>query len=126
MKKKEVKNKKMTIDSLAVIMKAGFDGVNKKFSGVNKKIDNSVDLIDKLATSTLNHFERLEEKMATKEDFKRQQDISQIMLKEIIAIHEDTKFYRENVSALYADGLSYDKRINNLTVRVEKLELKSK
>ena len=92
--------------------------MNKK---KEKRITNK-ELLDSINRS----FSRVEEKMATKEDFKRQQDISQIMLKEIIAIHEDTKFYRENVSALYADGLSYDKRINNLTVRVEKLELKAK
>jgi hypothetical protein len=47
---KKNKKSKMTIDKLAVIMKAGFNGVNKK-------IDHVEDLVDKLATSTLKGFE---------------------------------------------------------------------
>jgi len=51
---------------------------------------------------------------------------AEVMLKEIRTIHEDNKYFRANISALYTDGVSYDRKINNLTVRVEKLELKSK
>lgn len=47
----------MSIEDLALSM-------NKGFKSVNKKIDNAVDLIDKLAISTLNSFE----KTATKTD----------------------------------------------------------
>ena len=138
--KKSEKSGRMTIDKLAVIMKAGFDGVNKKFSGVNKKfgglnkkIDNSSELIDKLAVSTLNNFVRIEAKMATKEDFNIQQatlkthhNVLQIMLKEITAIHGDTKSFRDNIATLYTDHVGYDRKISNLGARVEKLELKSK
>ena len=66
------------------------------------------------------------DKMATKDDMKTQQEVTQIMLKEITAIHEDTKSFRQNISTLYTDHLSYDRKINNLTVRVEKLEVKTK
>ncbi len=52
--KKGVK-KKMTIDKLAVLLKAGF-------GGVNKKIDSAVDLIDKLAASTLKGFESVDKR----------------------------------------------------------------
>ncbi len=37
MKKSPTKNKKMTIDDLAIIVKKGFDGVNKKFIGIDKR-----------------------------------------------------------------------------------------
>ncbi len=109
----------MSIEDLALSM-------NKGFKGVNKKIDNAVDLIDKLAASTLKGFESVEAKMATKEDIKIQEKVSEIILKEIKAIHEDGKSFRENISSLNNDGLSYDKKISNLTVRVEKLEIKAK
>ncbi len=55
-----------------------------------------------------------------------QQEVLQVMLKEIKAIHEDNKYFRENISNLNIDGISYDKKISNLTIRVEKLEVKSK
>ena len=72
-RKKEVK-KKMTIDKLAVLMKAGF-------GDVNKKVDNAIDLIDKLAASTLKgfagvdkRFESIEARMATKDDVEEVKD----------------------------------------------------
>lgn len=76
--------------------------------------------IDKLAIMVAKGFEN----MVTKEDFKTQQDVLQIMLKEIKAIHEDSKSFRDNISTLFTDHVSYDRRIENLTIRVEKLEIK--
>jgi chaperonin cofactor prefoldin len=114
---KKAPKKRMSIEDLALSM-------GKGFKGVNKKIDSATDLIDKLATSTLKNFERIEAKMATKEDLKTQQEVTQIMLKEINAIHADTKSFRQNISTLYTDHLAYDRKIDNLTVRVEKLEIK--
>ena len=122
--KKEAKNQKMTIDKLAVLMQDGFSSVKKKISSVDKKTDNVIDLVDKLAVSTLENFERIESKMATKEDLKTQREVTQIMLKEINAIHADTKSFRENISTLYIDHLAYDGKIDNLTAPVEKLEIK--
>ncbi|MDD5721385.1 MAG: hypothetical protein PHT16_02985 [Candidatus Pacebacteria bacterium] len=81
--------------------------------------------IDKLAIMMNNSFESLEKKMATKKDLKRQEDVLQIMLKEIKAIHEDSKSFRDNISTLYTDHVAYDRRIENLTVRVEKIEFNS-
>ena len=87
--------------------------------------------IDKLAVMVANGFESIESRMATKEDLKTQQetlkthgDVLQIMLKEIKAVHEDSKSFIENIATLYTDHVGYDRRIENLTVRVEKLELK--
>ncbi len=95
---------------------------NKK----EKKITN-MELLESINRS----FSRVEEKMATKTDLDTQQktiktqgDVLQIMLKEINAIHADTKSFRENISTLYTDHVAYDRKIDNLTVRVEKLEIK--
>ncbi len=48
------------------------------------------------------------------------------ILKEIRQIHEDNKEFRKNFASLSIDGVSYDRRIENLNIRVEKLEAKSK
>jgi hypothetical protein len=100
----------------------------------NKKSEKMT--IDKLAIMMNDNFGRLEDKMATKDDLKNLEkrieakmatkDTVQIMLKEITAIHADTKSFRENISSLYTDHLAYDKKIDNILVRVEKVELKSK
>lgn len=58
--------------------------------------------------------------------FATQNEVSQMILKEIRNIHEDNKYFREGISSLNSDGLSYNKKIQNLTTRVERLELKSK
>ena len=47
-----------------------------------------------------------------------------LILKEIRAIHEDNKYFRESILTLNTDGSSYDKRISGLDVRVEKIESK--
>ncbi len=57
--------------------------------------------------------ENVVDKMATKDDLKTQEKVLQVMLKEIKAIHEDGKSFRENISSLNSDGLSYDKKISN-------------
>lgn len=87
--------------------------------------------LDKLAIMMNNGFERLENKMATKEDLKNlekrmntQEDVSQGILKEITAIHADTKSIRANIATLYTDHAAYDRKISNLGARVEKLEIK--
>lgn len=94
--KKETKTKRMTINDLAIMVAKGFENT------------------------------------ATKEDLNKQQetlkihgDVLQIMLKEIKAVHEDSKSFRDNISTLYTDHVAYDRKIENLNVRVEKLELKN-
>lgn len=94
--KKEIKTKKMTIDKLAVMVAKSFKNMATKDDIKN---------------------------MATKDDIKTQQDVLQIMLKEIKAIHEDSKFFKDTISTLYIDHIAYDRKIENLTVRVEKIEL---
>ena len=48
---------------------------------------------------------------------------TEIILKEIRTIHEDNKYFIQSISSLNTDGLSFDRKIENLTMRVEKLEL---
>lgn len=117
--KKQTRTKKITIDTLAVMVAEGFDGVGKKFDIIEKKMATKKDL------------KNLEARMATKTDLDTQQktlkthgDVLQIMLKEIKAVHEDSKSFRENISTLYTDHLAYDRKIDNLKVRVETLEKK--
>ena len=95
MKKVAKKNKKVTIDVLAIMVAKGFGDVEKRFEGVEKDISNNT-------------------------------KISNLILKEISAIHEDNKHFRETVASLNIDGISYNRRIENLTIRVEALEDKKK
>jgi hypothetical protein len=96
--KKEAKSKKMTIDKLAIMMNNGFERLDKK-------IDKEVGDVKKNVSSN------------TK--------VSNLILKEISAIHEDNKRFRETVASLNMDSISYNRRIENLTIRVEKLEIKN-
>ncbi len=57
---------------------------------------------------------------------KNMNEATTTVLKEVRQIHEDNKDFRKNLSSLTIDGISYDKKIEGLTVRVEKLEAKSK
>ncbi|MBI2627402.1 hypothetical protein HYW72_00540 [Candidatus Nomurabacteria bacterium] len=95
--KKAVKIKKITIDTLAIMVAKGFE--NTATTNDIKNIDKKLDQHDK---------------------------IFELMIKELRAIHEDNKYFRENILNVNADSLSYDRKINNLTVRVEKLELNAK
>ena len=63
-------------------------------------------------------FERVDEA------FERVNKALEIIVKEIRTIHEDNKYFRQSISGLNSDGISYDRKIENLTVRVEKLEAK--
>ena|SRR3989338_3435290 len=96
------KGGKMTIDKLALITKKGFDRVDEN--------------IDKLALVTKAGFDRVDEKLD------KHDKTFHLMLKELKAMSEDRKYFRENISSLNSDGLSYNRKIENLTIRVEKLE----
>lgn len=91
---------------------------------MNKKKEKEITNIE-LLESINSSFDKMEAKMATKEALKIQQNVLDIMIKEIKTIHEDNKYFRQNISSLNSDGLSYDRKIEDLTVRVEKLELKA-
>jgi len=86
-----------------------------------KKITNA-ELLESINRS----FSKVEEKMATKEALKTQQGVLEITLKEIRTIHEDNKYFRSSISNLNIDGLSYDRKIEDLKNRVERLEMKVK
>ena len=59
-------------------------------------------------------------------DHKNINEITTITLKEIMVIHEENKYFRQSISSLDMNDLSYDRKIENLTMRVEKLELNAK
>ncbi|KKQ87189.1 MAG: hypothetical protein UT09_C0019G0015 [Parcubacteria group bacterium GW2011_GWF2_38_8] len=53
-------------------------------------------------------------------------EVMALILKEIRTMHEENKYFRASISNLNIDGLSYDRKIENLTVRMEKVESKLK
>lgn len=58
--------------------------------------------------------------------FARQDDISEMILKEIKQIHEDNKYFKNSILDLNINGASCDRKIENLKVRVERLEMRDK
>ena len=82
--KNKTKQKKVTINDLAIMTKDGFDRMDEKFAQHDK--------------------------------------IFEVMLKEIRTNQEENKYFRQSISSLNMNDLSYDKKIENLTIRVEKLE----
>ena len=60
------------------------------------------------------------------ESFSQVNESLEILIKEIRTIHEDNKYFRSSISSLNIEGLSYDRKIENLTARVERLESKTK
>ncbi|HEY4513038.1 MAG TPA: hypothetical protein VJH06_00800 [Candidatus Paceibacterota bacterium] len=53
-------------------------------------------------------------------------EIMGLILKEIITIHEDNKYFRQSISTLSTENVSRDRKIQGFDVRIEKLESKSK
>ncbi|MDO8659346.1 MAG: hypothetical protein Q7K54_01975 [Candidatus Parcubacteria bacterium] len=91
---KELKiNKKVTINDLAIMVAKGFESTATKDD--IKNIDEKLDKHDKIFHS---------------------------IMRELKAMHEDRKYFRGTISSLNSDGLSYNRKIENLTIRVEKLE----
>jgi phage shock protein A len=56
--------------------------------------------------------------------FSRVEDTMLLIVKEIRTIHEENRNFRQSISGLNSDGISYERKIENLTARVEKLEAK--
>lgn len=114
----KIKNKKMTIDKLATIVAEGFKSTQTNIKGIQTNIKGIQVDIEKLAISTANGFDRIDKKL------NQHDHIFNLMIKEIKTIHEDNKYFRQSISGLNIDGLSQDRKIERLTGRVEKLELK--
>ncbi|MDO8660065.1 MAG: hypothetical protein Q7K54_05740 [Candidatus Parcubacteria bacterium] len=77
-----------------------------------------------------NRFDKFENRFdssarAVAKSFANNTEVMGLILKEIRAIHEGNKYFRQSISSLNTDGFSYDKRISGLDMRVEKLETKS-
>ena len=56
----------------------------------------------------------------------RHEQVMSAILKEIRAISEENKYFRQSIGSLYSDNSSHDRKIENLTMRVERLESKIK
>jgi hypothetical protein len=48
------------------------------------------------------------------------------ILKQLKNINEESRYFRTSISNLNIEGSSYDRRIENLTLRVERLESKER
>ena len=105
--KKIEKTKKITIDQFAILMKAGF-------SSVNKKINNAVDLVDKLAIFTAKGFENT----ATKEDIKRLEN-------DIEGVKKDIEGVKKNIEGVKNQLEGTNKRIDDFAEsKVSKITFK--
>ncbi|OGI68570.1 hypothetical protein A2738_01675 [Candidatus Nomurabacteria bacterium RIFCSPHIGHO2_01_FULL_42_15] len=111
--KKKIETKKMTIDKLAIMMNNGFESIESRMATKDdiKGLKNEIEGVKKNVNDI-------------RKDVSSNTKVSNLMLKEISAIHEDNKRFRETVASLNMDGVSYNRRIENLTIRVEKLEIK--
>ncbi|MBI3888798.1 hypothetical protein HY311_03315 [Candidatus Nomurabacteria bacterium] len=56
--------------------------------------------------------------------FERHEKVMGHILKELQQMHEENKYFRQSISSLNSDGLSCDRRIDNLDIRIGKLEAK--
>ena len=95
----------MSIDKLAIMM-------NNSFEILRKDMNDGFEILRKDVNDV-------------KKDVSSNTKVSNLMLKEISAIHEDNKRFRETVASLNMDGISYNRKIENLTIRMEKLEIES-
>ena len=80
----------------------------------------TMSVFEKAMASIAKSFSGINEKLA------QHDNAFVLILKEIRAIHNDNKEFRKSISGLTIDGLSYDRKIENLNLRVEKLESKVK
>ena len=60
------------------------------------------------------------------QNFMRIEESLGMIVKELKNLHEDNKYMRQTLSSFTSDVSRHDRKISNLDVRVEKLELKSK
>jgi archaellum component FlaC len=60
-----MKGKNITIDDLAVMVKKGFDGVDKRFDGVDKRFDGVDDRLERIEKLILANHKRRIEKLET-------------------------------------------------------------
>ena len=79
---------------------------------------------DKTFKKTFNAFEERFESSAraTAKSFTDQAEILSIILKEVKINNEENKYFRQSISILDMNDFSYDRKLENLTIRVEKLE----
>ena len=73
---------------------------------------------------TMSVFEKAMASIA--KSFDRHEKVLQDILQELRAMREDNKYFRNSISNLNIDGSSYDRRIEDLKGRVERLEMQIK
>lgn len=121
--KKETKTQKITIDALAIMMNNGFETLRTDVGELKKDVGE----LKKDMNDVRKDVDDVKEDMNdVKKDVSSNTKVSSLILKEISAIHEDNKRFRETLASLNMDGISYSRRIENLTIRVEKLEIENK
>ena len=122
--KKVVKIQEVTIndlsnkvDKLTTIVAEGFKSTQADVKSIQVDLSSTHNDIEKLAIFTAKGFDKVDKKLD------QHDKIFEIMIKELRDIHQDNKHFRESVSGLNNDGVFCKRKIENLTVRVEKLEL---
>ena len=78
----------------------------------------------KTASEFEDKFDKFEDRFessarATAKSFADNAEVMALILKEIRTIHEDNKYFRQSISSLNIDGLSQDRKIENLTTRMD-------
>lgn len=89
----------------------------KKFEG---KFEGSMQAIAQSFARVDESLDRINKTLITHEE------VMQDILKQIRMMNEESKYFRQSLSNLNTDGISYDRRIENLNMRVERLESKTK
>ncbi|MFA5936294.1 MAG: hypothetical protein WC822_00235 [Candidatus Paceibacterota bacterium] len=92
----------------------------KRFDEFEERFDEFEERFESSARATAKSFADVNETL------KNITKVTEVMLKEIRTIHEDNKYFRQSISNLNINDFSYDRKIEDLTIRVDKLELKAK
>ena len=96
---------------------------------MKKQVKTEKYVTEKTFNSFENRFDKFEDRFessarATAKSFLDQAEVLAIILKEIRINNQDNKNFRQSISSLNSDGVYYNRKIENLTTRVEKLETK--
>lgn len=63
---------------------------------------------------------------AIAKSFDRHEKVLEKILERLELMNEDNKYFRQSVGTLYSDTSSHDRKIDRLTMRVDRLEAKIK
>jgi phage shock protein A len=116
MKKEENKIEKYVLEKTFNTFEERFDKFEERFDEFEERFESS-------ARATAKSFsDNAEVTAEILSELKNIKEVSTITLKEIKNINEENKYFRQSISSLNMNDFSCDKKIENLTLRVEKLE----